>query len=253
MKKFLEKVKQNKKVLLIIGGIILGIALIATGIWYYISDGFYNTPDDYTPIGDVNAPVVESQAQGRNLQEEIKALNATYPDAKYWLLVPGTVIDTPVFQATDNDRYLRHDRDNKQTKWGEPFMDYRCIMDNMDNMSHFIIYDHNTETNDHFTPLLNYKDKNFFNDHKVIEMSSLNGNYKWEIFSVFVTDVNYFYLDTHFENADEYSNFLKDLKSKSMYNTETEITGNETILTLSTCDYTRKDGRFVVQAKLVKE
>ena len=84
-------------------------------------------------------------------------------------------------------------------------------------------------------------------------MSSLNGNYKWEIFSVFVTDVNYFYLDTHFENADEYSNFLKDLKSKSMYNTETEITGNETILTLSTCDYTRKDGRFVVQAKLVKE
>ena len=37
-----------------------------------------------------------------------------------------------------------------------------------------------------------------------------------------------------------------------MYNTDIDVNSNDTILTLSTCDYSVDDGRFVVQAKLVK-
>ena len=47
--------------------------------------------------------------------------------------------------------------------------------------------------------------------------------------------------------------FLITVKSKSMYDTNQDITENDTILTLSTCDYTRKNGRFVVQCKLINE
>ena len=45
---------------------------------------------------------------------------------------------------------------------------------------------------------------------------------------------------------------LDSLKEKSMYNTDIDVNSNDTILTLSTCDYSVDDGRFVVQAKLVK-
>ena len=189
----------------------------------------------------------------RNLQEEIKAINEKYSDAIAWIKVPGTTIDTVVFQADNNDRYLRNDRDNVATLWGETFMDYRCNIDNMTDKSHFIIYGHNTETDDHFTPLMNYKNKEFFNEHQIVEMSTLKGNYKWQIFTVYVTDTEFFYIDTNFADANEYKEFLNSVKSKSMYNTNQEISENDTILTLSTCDYTRANGRFVVQCKLIKE
>ena len=46
--------------------------------------------------------------------------------------------------------------------------------------------------------------------------------------------------------------FLDDIKSKSRYDTGVEVSTADSILTLSTCDYSRRDGRFVVQAKLVE-
>lgn len=242
----------TKKTILIIAAIILAVILITVGLISY----FTSHKKDLgvgTPVGDVNKEVTESTQEGRDLQKEIKELNAKYPDVKAWLKVPGTGIDFPIFQSTNNDRYLRHDRDNVKTKWGETFLDYRCNIDNMDNMSHFIIYGHNTEVDSHFTPLLNYKNKDFFNTHQVIEMSTLNGNYRWQIFSVYVTDIDFFYIDTTFADLNEYGEFLSTLKGKSMYNTNVQVSSSDTILTLSTCDYTRKNGRFVVQAKLINE
>ena len=82
-------------------------------------------------------------------------------------------------------------------------------------------------------------------------MSTIKGNYRWQIFTVYVTDTDFFYIDTVFNDLDEYKTFLNDVKSKSIYNTNQDISEKDTILTLSTCDYTRANGRFVVQAKLI--
>lgn len=250
----IDEKKLNKKKVIKIGIILILAVLIIYGAYYLkqkISPKNISNGGDQL-IGDVNKEVLGSEALGINLQEELLALNLKYPDAKGWLMVPGTSIDMPIFQSTNNDRYLRNDRDNVKTKWGETFLDYRSNINNMDNMSHFIIYGHNTEVDSHFTPLMNYKNEKFLNDHKIIEFSTLNGNYKWEIFSIYTTDINDFYIDTQFANLTEYGNFLNSLKSKSLYNTDVTITSSDTILTLSTCDYTKKDGRFVVHAKLLK-
>lgn len=250
--------KKKKKLILII--VIASILIIASVICIFL---YIRNENNVTDIGNdsnsgevIEQPNVDEKPKeedGRNLQNETKSLNATYTDVVGWLVIPGTNIDTPVFQSSNNNRYLRHDRDNKYYMWGEEFLDYRCNINNMDNMSHFIIYGHNSEDEGNFTPLLNYKNQEFFNQNNIIEFSTLNGNYKWQIFSVYVTDINFFYIDTIFADVEEYSEFLRTLKSKSMYDTGVEISGNDTILTLSTCDYTRKDGRFVVQAKLINE
>ncbi|MEG2348247.1 MAG: class B sortase [Clostridia bacterium] len=242
----------TKKTILIIGAIVLAIILITFGLISYFTTHKKDLGSK-TPVGDINKAVVESKDEGRDLQKEISKLNFNYSDAKAWLKVPGTSIDFPIFQSTDNDRYLRQDRDNNKTKWGETFLDYRSNINNMNSMSHFIIYGHNTEVDSHFTPLLNYKKKEFFNNHKIIEMSTLNGNYRWQIFSAYVTDVEFFYIDTNFADTNEYNEYLTTVKGMSMYNTNTQVLSTDTILTLSTCDYTRQNGRFVVQAKLIKE
>ncbi len=203
-------------------------------------------------VGDLSLEVLNSTDEGRDLSSEIKALNATYPDATGWLKVPGTVIDYPVFHSSDNDRYLRHDRDNNSAMWGELFLDYRCDIKQIGKAANLIIYGHNSETNDNFTPLVNYKREDFFNAHKQIEYSTVDGNHTWEIFSVYVTDVNDFYIKTVFLTDDEFVNFFNDRKNRSIYKTDINISSSDTVLTLSTCDYTKSNGRLVIHAKLVK-
>ncbi len=246
---------ETKKIVKIIGIIVL-IVLIIFGT-LYLKNKINNKKvegsiTEEQLIGDIDKEVISSEGQGINLQEEIMALNLKYPNAVAWLMIPGTSIDMPIFQAADHERYLRHDRDNVKTSWGETFMDYRNDVNNMNNMSHFIIYGHNTEVDSHFTPLMNYKNEDFLKKHKTIEMSTVKGNYKWEIFSVYITDTDFFYIDTSFKDLNEYGNFLNTLKSKSMFDTKISISSSDTILTLSTCEYSRVNGRFVVQAKLVK-
>lgn len=197
--------------------------------------------------------VTDSRQENRNLQEEIKKVNETYKEAKAWLKVPGTSIDSAVYQSTDNDRYLRNDKDNVQTRWGENFVDYRCNLDNITNpMQNYIIYGHNTEIDTRFTPLLEYKDKTFFDDHQIIELATLNGYYRFQVFAAYQTTTDFYYIDTNFKDAKDFESFVNSLKEKSTYDNNVEVTSEDTILTLSTCDYSIENGRFVVHAKLLK-
>lgn len=197
--------------------------------------------------------VTDSRQENRNLQEEIKKVNETYKEAKAWLKVPGTSIDSAIYQSTDNDRYLRNDKDNVQTRWGENFVDYRCNLDNITNpMQNYIIYGHNTEIDTRFTPLLEYKDKTFFDDHQIIELATLNGYYRFQVFAAYQTTTDFYYIDTNFKDAKDFESFVNSLKEKSAYDNNVEVTSEDTILTLSTCDYSIENGRFVVHAKLLK-
>lgn len=255
----MSKVNRKKVFKIII--IVIIVLMAALGIGAFILNRVLSNKSLEKPgeelgydifIGDENLPVTTAEDEGRNLANEIKDLNATYKDAVLWLKVPGTSIDTPVFQSTDNTRYYRNDRDNKKTKWGETYLDYRVdVSDITKAMNHVIIYGHNTETDNRFTPLLNYKRQEFYNTHKYIQLATVDKTYLYEIFSVYTTDTKFFYIDTVFDSNAEYSNFLNSLANKSRYGTDVSVSENDNILTLSTCDYSITDGRFVVHAKLV--
>lgn len=243
--------KNNKKQIIILLAIILVIAFVGLFISYKLSNN--DSQNINNESEDKSKVITDSKQENRNLQEEVKAENLNYADIKAWIKVPGTSIDSPVFQADNNDRYLRNDKDNNQTRWGENFLDYRCNVDKInEQMQHYIIYGHNTEIDTRFTPLLNYKDESYFKEHKYVEFATLNGSYKFEIFATYSTSTDFYYIDTTFRNIDEYGSYLQSLKSKSEYDTQVEVTKDDTILTLSTCVYDIADGRYVVHAKLVK-
>ena len=204
-------------------------------------------------IGDPDMAVTTSAEEGRNLVEELKAVNVTYADAKAWLKVPGTTIDYPIFQGLNNTRYYRDDRDGVAQLWGESYLDYRCDVKNLAAAkSNIIIYGHNTESDNRFTPLLNYKKEEFFAKHKYIELATVDKTYTYEIFATYTTDTKFYYIDTVFNSDKEYEDFVESCAKKSRYGTGVEVSEADKILTLSTCDYSIKDGRFVVQARLVE-
>ena len=253
----------KKKNLGLILVIILMIIIGIIGIVAFIINSIANpTPKIEKPgeelgydifIGEPDMPVTTSVDEGRNLVEELKAVNVTYTDAHAWLKVPGTTIDYPIFQGLNNTRYYRDDRDGVTQNWGETYLDYRCDIKNLAAAkTNIIIYGHNTETDNRFTPLLNYKKEEFYTTHKYIELATLDKTYTYEIFSAYTTDTKFYYIDTVFNSDNEYEEFVENCANKSRYRTGVEVGLSDKILTLSTCDYSIKNGRFVVQARLVE-
>lgn len=249
----------KKKNIIIISSIVAAVVIIATIICLVVFNK--SKPVEKEPVPDTPKQIVEElittdDKEGeRNLQNELIALNATYPDAIAWLVIPNTNIDTPIFQAKDNNRYLRTDRDGNSAFWGETFLDYDSKID-LSGYTNLVVYGHNTTTDDHFTPLEKYLDKSFYEANKEFYMSTLAGNYKWVIFSVFKTtsdNYNDFYIDTNFENDQEFTDFINYFKSKSIYDTNVGVSKDDDILTLSTCEYSQNNGRLVIMAKLIRK
>ena len=54
------------------------------------------------------------------------------------------------------------------------------------------------------------------------------------------------------ERQKEYNEYVNNVKKASIYDIETTAKYGDQLLTLSTCEYSQEDGRFVVVAKKIE-
>lgn len=175
---------------------------------------------------------------------------AANPDVVGWITIPGTAIDYPVVQAKDNKYYLTHDAVKKSSAAGAIFMDYR--VDRLARKGNVILYGHHMKDGSMFAGLMQYKDKKFFDSHPVIEFATAEGMETWEIFAAYITDTEFYYIQTDFTDDSQYLALIRKMQSKSLFKSDITLTAEDDVLTLSTCTYEVKDGRFVVNARRVK-
>ena len=110
-----DEKNKNYKVFIILA-IVLGVLIISLALFLYFSkSGRKELGKDYS-VGDLSQTVSDSKSEGRDVVKELKDINNNYKEAVAWLKVLGTSIDSPIFESTDNDRYLRNDRDNVTTR-----------------------------------------------------------------------------------------------------------------------------------------
>jgi sortase B len=164
-----------------------------------------------------------------------------------WIRIEGTRVNYPVVQTRDNIYYLTHDVDNKTSKRGAIYLDYRC--DPQTLLGNNILYGHHMKDGSMFASVVEYKSRNYLNKYPVIEYATLEQTYYWDIFAVFITTTSYDYLKTEFSDSIVYLAFIKELQSKSMHKTGIELKASDKILILSTCTYEYDDARFVVVAR----
>lgn len=170
-------------------------------------------------------------------------------DYRGWITIKNTNIDYPIVQSEDNSYYLNKDINKNYLPSGSIFLDFRNQMFNDKNT---VIYGHYMKNQTMFGQLKNYKKEDFFNENKVISISTPNGdNLQYEIFSVYVTNSKDDYIKTMFEDDLEYEGFINDIINKSTFKSNTNITTKDKILTLSTCSYEFENARMVVHAKLL--
>ena len=217
------------------------------------------TPDP-TPTPTPKPRLTLEQILEKNRERFAKLLEKN-SDFIGYLIIPNTDIVYPVVHTTDNEFYLHNDFDKNKSSRGCIFMDYRNQLDPLDTNT--ILYGHHMRNGSMFGRLGDYKNQSFYKNAKYVYIDTIYGISKWEIFNVFVTtDTDatsspnapepLYYINTYFTSAETYQSFLDESLRRGRYKTGVEVTTDDYILTLSTCDYTYKEGRFVVQCKLLQ-
>lgn len=170
-----------------------------------------------------------------------------------WIEIEGTNINYPILQAEDNDYYLKRNYLKEEARAGSIYLDYRN--DSKEFSRNNIIYGHRMKDGSMFGQLKKFLDEDFFENHSKILYDTLYDSYELEVFAVYKTTTDFYYIQTDFLGDEEYGEFLNSLKDKSVYKSTSSVGVEDTIITLSTCDYgvDRDEGRLVVHAKLISK
>ncbi|MBR0469476.1 MAG: class B sortase, partial [Mogibacterium sp.] len=164
----------------------------------------------------------------------------------------GTNINYPVMQSPTNpDYYLKHACDKTWSDYGVPYIEESCIMGISNNI---VIYGHHMKNGSMFADLCNYADEDFWREHPVIHFDTLSSFGEYEIVAVFRFNTNketFKYNECVTMNEEKFNEFMQEVHAREMYDTGIDAEFGDQLLTLSTCEYTYKNGRFVVVAKKV--
>ena len=176
-----------------------------------------------------------------------------------WLEIKDTKINFPVVQGTDNKFYLKHTYLKENSKDGAIFLDkdYNWLLPS----SNLLIYGHNNKNGNMFQDLLKYKDESYYKEHPTIRFTTAEADLTFEIIAVFKSRVYYqdemnvfkYYNFINAETIEDYNYYINESKKASLYDTGKTAEFGEQLLTLSTCEYSQENGRFVIVAKEIEE
>ena len=186
--------------------------------------------------------------------DRYRPLQEQNSDMVGWIFIEGTEVNYPVMQTPDDpDYYLKHSFEKTWSDYGVPYVDEDCTVGTSNNL---VIYGHNMKNGSMFNGLLQYKNNEFFQSHPVICFDTIDTPGQYQVLAVFCYDTHNesfkYYKHTNMDEA-EFSKYVENCRSRSIYDTGITAEYGDMLITLSTCEYTYTNGRFVVVARKIVE
>lgn len=187
---------------------------------------------------------------------DLKSLKIKNGDTEGWIKIDNTKINYPVMQ--NGDFYLHNNFYKKYSISGTPYLASYCNINSSDNL---IIYGHHMSSGSMFAGLDIYKTYNRYKNHKYIKFFTLIDDKtienQYEVVGAYkvqpnIEVANILYGTTKFRNVEEFNKYKNVLKNKSLYDTGANLNYGDKFITLSTCEYSQKNGRLVVVGKLIE-
>ena len=180
-----------------------------------------------------------------------------YPDIQGWLCVEGMPIDYPILQREgDDEYYLYRNFQGKDDKKGSLILDEDSSVKEGNFTTNLLIHGHNMKDGSMFGDLDQYSSKDYFEEHRYMDLYTRDGEHHYEVLAVFKSQVFYvtdkvfkYYQFFQADTEEEFNDFYDNIKEMSLYDTGVTAEFGDKFLTLSTCAYHVEDGRFVVVAK----
>ncbi len=199
---------------------------------------------------NLEAPVKEEE-NGLSLAQYLQ-IN---PDVHAIIRFDEKAIEEAVVQAQDNSYYVYRDLCGSKTTAGAVFIDCTSSL----TSENTVIYGHSsTKREILFTPLINYKDKDYWINHPFFTLETETSMDTYEIFSVFLFDTKNEaqapdFVVSEWEDKQEKTDYLKSLFVRSLYQTDVSVQVSDKLATLVTCDTKNRDYRLILVAKKVND
>lgn len=249
--------KKNKskawKVVFVIAVVVLICSVVALGAivyQYWAQQKAYSDLETHVSLSD------NSNVSLADLSVDWDALENINPDVVAWIYIPGTPVNYPVVKGNDNEEYL-HKAFDGSTGWlasaGTVFLDVNNQADLSDRNN--ALYGHNMNDGSMFAALAQWENEDEFNAHRDIYLLTPKGNYRLKSFAVVATTGSDAIVQTGFGTEADYFNYIQDKFNRSVVEQKGTILSASDIkqsLLLSTCEYTKTDGRAVIFAAVVE-
>jgi len=258
--KHANKERSNKiQLILLIIIFIISMAVLAYKLIEHYSDSEADRKireeltDIYEEVKD-ETPEVKEQTKIEKL-EELQKIN---PDIVALIEIEGTNINYPVVQGEDNSYYMTHNYKKEKSADGALFLDKAYNWKKPS--TNLLIYGHNNiGSKEMFVELIKYKKESFYKDHKIINFTTNKEEAQFEIISVFLSRVYYqteknvfrYYYFIDAKNKKEFNSFVNNTKKASLYKIDATAEYGDQLMTLSTCEYSQKNGRLAVVARKI--
>ena len=276
-RKILKKKEKRRKIITIL---VAALATISIGVFIFVSVSDYKKSTSYQMLSTIrdkhgdetifNNPNLNSDTEVHINYDGAQEIPDVLPEFQEMLAVNSKligwlkmdpVVDAakdgfPVTQTTDNEYYLDHDLNQNKDRNGTIFLDTNC--DILKPSTNLILYGHHMRSGNMFGLLEKYQDESYYENHKYIYFDTLYEYGTYQVMYVFRSHVfseneiafkYYQFIDAYSEV--EFDSYMQEMANMSLYDTGVTASYGDRLLTLSTCDYQEKDGRFVVVAKKI--
>lgn len=240
-----------RKIVRFIAVILILTSVGILGFEYWEFSQFKEQKEELVEISNTFVPPVSNTDTTRDYYAEFNqqflAINKDYAG---WISIGGTEIDYPMVRGNNNGYYLTRNFYKERSKYGAIFMDYRNAKDFSDK--HVMVYGHAMKNTAMFGFLDKYKKSNYLPGKEIIEIRTLEGIRRYEIFSVYVAEATVSGMKVP-ANNESMSDMIKLYKGRSLYKIDVDMSDVTQILTLVSCDYSIDDGRIIIHARLIDE
>ena len=246
-------------------GIGYTIAMVVFAAIFLVSGGllvkrFLDDKKTENEFSDLQAMIDTSASEASDAGDDTPSNSAKFAALKEqnsdfmgWISIEGTSLDFPVMYApNDKDYYLKHDFKHQYSDYGVPYLDEKTTLGANAQSDNLIVYGHNMKTGTIFGCLTEYKKASFYQEHPYIEFDTLYGDAKYEVFAAFAIDVvqdtSFVYNQYVDMDQDTYEQYVNEVICRSDVDSGIRPTYGDQLLTLSTCEYSSANGRYVVVA-----
>lgn len=263
----LQKRERRRKMIVALASVVAVASFAYFGIYYFYSA---RTSMKYNELAELKGSTALSNNQEKNpfsihketivlpdVLDEYKTLYEKNKKLIGWLKIDDTNIDYPVMQTDNNEYYLEHNFNQEFDRNGSLFLDCDCNV--YPRSTNLIIYGHHMKSGNMFGNLQQYAKESYGKSHSLIQFDSIYEKATYQVMYVFRSQVYNeddlvfkYYQFINANSEEEFDSYMREMAAMSLYDTEVTASYGDSLLTLSTCDNSQTDGRFVVVAKRIK-
>ncbi|MBO4218306.1 MAG: class B sortase [Erysipelotrichaceae bacterium] len=204
----------------------------------------------YKDIQDQIHPTDAPSGDAEKVSIDFDALQSIDKNVKAWINLPGTIVDYPIVQGSDNVHYLRHLITGEYNKCGTLFIDYRCP--DPFNDKNTIIYGHHNKQGLMFAEFKNYSSQEYYEKHKTLYLYTPEGTYLLEMLSMTTENGAKEFVRFNLKDDQDFLDYIEGLRRRSTFKSDAVVSKEDQIISFVTCSYEWTNARYLLVAKMTR-